>query len=65
MATGFLDNVAKVRGAIKSLEAEVMITLTSAPDFINKRTKFAVLYAAIPAVTPSKTFLPLNTDILF
>ena len=58
-----LESVESVSGVIKSFDAGVNTTLTSAPDFINKRTKFAVLYAAIPALMPKRIFLPRNTDI--
>ena len=34
-----------------------MITLTSAPSFLNKRIISADLYAAIPPVTQSKIFV--------
>jgi len=59
-----LDNVDKVQGVIKFLEAGVIMTLTSAPAFINNLTNEAVLYAAIPAVMPNNIFLPRKIDIL-
>ena len=62
--TGFLDKVESVSGVMKSLEAGVITTLTLAPAFINNRTKLADLYAAIPAVMPSKIFLSFKIDIL-
>ena len=40
-----------------------MITRTSAPAFTNKRTRKAVLYAAIPALMPKSICLPDNTKL--
>jgi len=63
--TGFFDSVESVRGVINSFAAGVMITLTEAPDLINKRTRDADLYAAIPAVIPNRIFLPRKIDIFY
>jgi hypothetical protein len=60
---GFFERVDNVNGVTKSIEAGVMTTCTCAPAFIRSLTNEAVLYAAIPPETPSKTFLPFKTDI--
>ena len=49
--------VSNVTGVIKFVAFSVMITWTSAPFFTRLLARVAVLYAAMPPVTPSKTCL--------
>lgn len=56
--TGFPVNADKVTGVMNSLPAGVITTCTSAPFFINARTKYAALYAAILPVIPNMIFFP-------
>ena len=58
--TGFLETVDNESGVTKSLEEGVIITLTSDPFFIKCLTISGDLYAAIPPVTPTKTFFPIR-----
>ncbi|MOA50514.1 hypothetical protein D3C78_1735380 [compost metagenome] len=57
MFTGFLDRVDNVKGVMKSPALLVIITLTSAPALINKRTSSADLYEAILPQIPTNIFL--------
>ena len=57
MYTLFAVNVSNVIGVINFVAFSVIITFTFAFCFFNILARVAILYAAIPPVTPSNIFL--------
>ena len=57
VCTGFPDKAWKVKGVIKACAPSVITTRTLKPASFKRRTKMALLYAAIPPVTANTIFL--------
>ena len=54
-------SVSKVSGVMNWVALRVMMTSTSAPRFFSALATFAILYAAMPPVTPSRTHFPCKS----
>ena len=55
--TAFFERVSNVRGDTNSFACSVITTFTPYPALTRRETSSHVLYAAIPPVTPTTTFL--------
>ncbi len=63
-ATSCPDSARIVSGVMNWHAASVMTTRTCAPALTSNRHSSAALYAAIPPVTPSTTFLPARSGVM-